>query len=230
MKAYIKIYSLSSLFVFSFLLFSCKKNYPDPFFDSFPKKFIFESVVNVSPTRLFTNGIEIFDNESINSFIVSHSSSDYFESTFVADTYKNDTFNFVSNSVIKYSGIYHWIYDTLFYTKSGNSLLIKTDTLFSFGNAFNCNLAICHIFSWRKDSISYYNCGICGPDYSTYVYNKEYKLSGNEMHIPILGYCYKSYGYGESGLRDNEFNEKVVQELTTDTLAIIKYNLIFVEQ
>jgi hypothetical protein len=187
-------------------------------------------VENVSPARLFTNNKEVFDPGTINNFTYN---LNYFKNIqVVEDYYKNDTFIFVSNSVIKYSGINQWRNgDTLTYTKSGNSLQIKSEKYMRLGNAFlPCNLPVCHIYKWGIDSIDYKNYGMAGPDVSTYVFNTRYEVFGDELHVPIFGYRYKSINYGESALRDNEFNETVIHELTSDTLAVIEFKLIYKKQ
>lgn len=210
-------------------ILSCRKDDQDPFFNSFPKEFIFETVENASPARLFTNNKEIFDTETINKFtdnVIYFKGKQVFE-----DYYKNDTFIFVSNSAIKYSGINEWKYrDTLFYTKSENSLHIKSKEYRRIGNAFLCNLPVCHLFKWSTDSIDYKDYGMAGPEFSTLVFNTRYEVIGDELHIPITAYRYQTLHYGESSASDNEFNEDVIHELTSDSLAIIEYKLIFKKQ
>jgi hypothetical protein len=217
---------LYSLFLFFVLVYGCKKS--DPFFDSLPKKFIFESIEIESPIRLFTNQKEVFDDAIINGFIENRNSPEYLSAPFLTNKFKGDVYNFVNSSVIKYTGIFNSNYDTLFYNKTGNSILIKTEKVYSMGNAFNCNSPLCHIESWKKDSITYYDNIYL--KYSVQVYHKEYKVSGNVLYIPIVCYCYAFNALEVSGFLNNVFNEKVVSELTTDTLAIISYNLKFVEQ
>ena len=217
-------------FLFSVILIivsSCVKDPQDPFFESFPKKYLYESVEKVSSVKLYTDGKEIMDNKKIFNFIKGIS---FFESSLpLEDSYKNDIFIFENNTLIKYTGHNNYVYDSLYYTKVADRLMIKTKSISSFGNAFNYKDDYRRIFSWKIDSISYLKPQIGSP-ISTYAYNMEFRIINNKMHIPVLCYYYKKEGFSIKNYRENVFNEKAINELNTDTLGILEYIIKFTEQ
>ena len=87
--------------------------------------------------------------------------------------------------------------------------------------SYLCTSNLCQTFSWEVDSIDY----IPFVNVSVFVKHLRYKIIGDEMHIPVLGLYYKDHGFSTAYLIENEFKEDVIQNMKTDTLAIIEYNL-----
>jgi hypothetical protein len=218
MKRFIRFFKSAFMIALTMILaFACRK--ADPFFDSFPKKFVFGSIENLSPPRVFTNGKEIKDYNVIDHFAGRYSF--FLSDTTLITAYKNEVYTFLSNSVIGYSGRNDFG-DSLFYSKNGDNLFIKTGNISVMGRAsYLCTSNLCQTFSWEVDSIDY----IPFVNISVFVKHLRYIIIGNEMHIPVLGLYYKDHGFSIAYFIENEFNEDVIQNMKTDTLAIIEYNL-----
>jgi hypothetical protein len=203
------------------LIYSCKKD-SDPFFDSFPKKYTYYNTVLVKDIQLFTNGTEVLDPTSILNF---EKGNMFFDLNHISSFYTDSYMEFRSKNMIKYFGFFNNEYDTLFYTKSGDNLHLRTEAFYTWFYNFSCKSIPCRLTKWKNDSISY------KPYFGLVVIkNKEYTISNNEIHIPIIGYKYSKLGVwlsGSYGFMENEFNSEVIKDLTThDSLAIVKFEVI----
>ncbi len=212
---------------------ACKKNKPvhDPFFDSFPKKFNFKKVEPIGSLEMYSDKKPISDISKGQKYIKDHQ---YFEINKISLLRKNDTYEFVSNDVVKYTGANSRSYDTLFFTKNKDILSLKTEEFASSFYDFNCRNVPCQVGAWRVDSIGCYKSpawlgSICMVP--IIAINQRFKLVNGEIRIPALAYRYSSPGFGISTFVENEFNKNVVSRLTAiDTLAIQRFELVFSQQ
>lgn len=174
---------------------------------------------------MYTDGCEILNDQVVNNFINRHS---FLISKAPIETeYKNEYYTFMDNSIVTYSGR-NSLWDTIFYEKEGELLLLKTEKLIHAGNIFDYTSFMCDILSWKADSINYV---IEGPaDYSVYANKMKYKFVDNKIQIPILGYYYKNGNASLTFIKEDELNYDVINYLTNDTLAIIEYRLILCEK
>jgi hypothetical protein len=208
------------------IIYGCKKD-SDPFFDSFPKKFIYSASNVKNDIQLFTNGTELTDSITISNFVNNNA---YFDLNYVSSYYYDSYFEFETNNIIKYSGFDNYSYDTLYYTKTGEDLHIKTEKIYSFYHGFNCSSIFCKMDLWKTDSVGVIEL-FGDPVTAIFVLNKEYTISNNEIHIPVLGYKLSLSGMGGSYFKENEFNSEVIKDLTSvDTLAIVKFEMIFKQE
>jgi hypothetical protein len=210
-------------------LVSCKKE-DDPFFDSFPKKYVYITTHEVEGTRMFRAGAEISDTSIINEFTKDY---DYFTIEGVEEFYKDIELNFANAKLIEYKGPFYYIFDLLNYEKKGRRIIINTEIVWPYTGG--CNNITCKMFVWKKDSIGTRDTPYTpggNTAYTNYIMRFEYKIINNEIHIPIVVFrYYNDNGFGYSIPAENIFKEEAIKEVTAhERLAIKKYEVILSEE
>lgn len=222
----LKFTILSTILILA--LVSCKKE-DDPFFDSFPKKFVYLSTREVEGSRMFTAGAEISDTSVIKEFT---KDCDYFTIEGVEEFYKDIELNFTNAKLIEYKGPFDYLFRLLNYEKKGRRIIINTEIVWPYTGG--CNNITCKMFVWEKDSIGKRDTPL--GVYTVYTIRFEYKFINNEIHIPIVVLRYYYYDndlsyFGYCIPAENIFKEEAIKEVTAyERLAIKKYEVILREE
>jgi hypothetical protein len=200
-------------------LLTCKKDNPDPFFDGLPKTYVFKSIEEISPPRMFVNGTEIFDGQAIAEFIDAFL---YFDDISTVEIgFKNEKFTFVDNSFVKYTGTYYLFYDSVFYKKSGDILYLESELKFDKDPELINTIYNHEYYKWPLDSIDYY----FDTEKDLHVYlcltSFQCTVSEDEMVIPVLVSAYAPWDWlGPGHIIYNAFNENCLPNITMNKLAI----------
>jgi len=229
---------LLSVMALILVIFGCKKD-GDPFFDTFPKKYVYSRSSIKENVHMYADGKEIFDSTLIKQYV--NEVNIYFTLHYLDSSYSNTILNFIDERTINYVGRYNYAYSKYYYSKQGNVLNVKTDTVYEPSKG-PCRSFPYKVGIWKIDSVGVkiFETGTPNfvpqiPPIKLCIVNKKFTFVDNEIHIPVIGYRYSTYtSGGECGMAtidENEFNSDIVKDLRKENrLVIIKFDVVLKQE